>query len=62
MRGRTIIGVIFLVVGILGIIFGHPLGFAGLPRPWSFLLGFALGVATGAGVVLIVAAGSKKKI
>jgi len=43
------------VVGALGFILGPALGLTDLGRPWSFLLGFAIGVIAGLGATLSVA-------
>jgi zinc transporter ZupT len=48
-------GSVLAVIGGVGIALSAILGWTSLVRPWSFLLGFILGVAAGVGVVLVIA-------
>ena len=52
---KTGLGAPLAVLGGIGIIVGPYLGATALGRPWSFLVGFALGVVTGIGTALCVA-------
>jgi len=54
MKKKRGIGVMFVTIGGIGIILGTLLGFSDLDRPWSFLMGFLLGVIAGIGVVLSI--------
>ena len=54
-KRRLGIGACLCVVGALGFILGPALGLTDLGRPWSFLLGFAIGVIAGLGATLSVA-------
>jgi hypothetical protein len=48
------IGAALAAVGALGIVIGPAFGFADLGRPWSFLLGFVVGIIAGMGAALSV--------
>jgi predicted ABC-type sugar transport system permease subunit len=48
------IGSVLSTFGALGIVLSLILEWTALPRPWGFLLGFVLGVATGLGVLLSI--------
>jgi predicted ABC-type sugar transport system permease subunit len=48
------IGSVLSTFGALGIVLSLILEWTALPRPWGFLLGFVLGVATGLGVILSI--------
>jgi hypothetical protein len=54
-RTKTGIGAVLAVLGAAGFIIGPPLGLADLARPWSFLIGFAVGIVAGLGATLTVA-------
>ena len=41
--------------GGLGMVLGSILGASALPRPWSFLVGFTVGILAGMGVSLALA-------
>jgi hypothetical protein len=49
---KLTIGAICAIIGGAGIIFGPLIGFSELASPWSFVLGFALGVLGGIGSAL----------
>ena len=48
------LGAVLAVVGGAGIVLGLILGVGDLGRPWSFLLGFVLGITSGIGVALSI--------
>ena len=48
------LGSVLAVLGGAGIILGLILGAGDLGRPWSFLLGFIFGIASGMGVALSI--------
>lgn len=54
-RTKTGLGAALAVLGAIGFVLGPMLGFADLVRPWSFLVGFAVGVVAGLGATLAVA-------
>lgn len=54
-QNKISIGSVFAVIGGAGIVLSPMFGWTSLVRPWSFLLGFILGVAAGVGVVLAIA-------
>jgi hypothetical protein len=54
------VGSSLAVIGGLGIALGPSFGFTGLPDPWSFIVGFAVGVVAGIGVGLSVWGLSRK--
>ena len=47
-------GVVLAILGGIGMILAPTLGATGLPRPWSFLAGFGVGVISGLGVTLVI--------
>jgi hypothetical protein len=49
---KLTIGSILAILGGIGIMLGPLLGFTGLAKPWSFILGFIFGVMTGIGVAI----------
>jgi hypothetical protein len=49
---KIAIGAICAIIGGAGVILGPLIGFSELARPWSFVLGFVLGVLGGIGVAL----------
>jgi predicted ABC-type sugar transport system permease subunit len=53
-RQKLGLGSVFATFGALGIVLSMMLEWTALPRPWGFLLGFILGVATGLGVLLSI--------
>jgi predicted ABC-type sugar transport system permease subunit len=52
MQTKIGLGSVMGSVGALGIVLSLLLGWAAAPRPWGFLLGFAVGVLTGLGATL----------
>jgi hypothetical protein len=54
-KRRLGIGACLAVAGALGFILGPALGVSDLGRPWSFLVGFAVGIMAGLGTALSVA-------
>jgi hypothetical protein len=48
------IGVVLTIFGAAGMILAPTLGATALARPWSFAVGFLVGVMTGVGVALTV--------
>jgi len=52
---KLALGAVLSSVGGLGIVLGPHLGASALPWPWSFLAGFAAGIASGLGTVLALA-------
>jgi hypothetical protein len=48
------IGAALATAGALGILIGPSLGFADIRGPWSFLLGFVVGIMAGMGAALSV--------
>jgi CBS-domain-containing membrane protein len=42
------------VLGAVGVVLGALLGAGGLGRPWSFLVGFGVGIICGMGVAPVV--------
>ena len=53
-RTKTGVGALLGIIGALGIILGPSLGAADLGRPWSFLVGFVMGILAGMGVTLAI--------
>ena len=51
---KTGVGAVLGVLGGILVVLGPMLGLTELGRPWSFLVGFVVGVATGLGAVLAV--------
>ena len=51
-RTKLATGSVLATMGGLGIIFGHLLGFASLESPWSFVIGFFVGLLAGVGTGL----------
>ena len=51
---KLAVGSALASLGGAGIVVGALLGAGQLGRPWSFLVGFVLGVATGIGSVLTI--------
>jgi hypothetical protein len=51
---KTGTGAVLAVLGGIGMALGPSLGATALGRPWSFIVGFMVGVATGIGVVLVI--------
>ncbi len=51
---KTGTGALLATIGALGILLGPSLGAADLGRPWSFLVGFAVGILAGMGVTLAI--------
>lgn len=49
------LGAVLSAVGALGIVLSFLLEWTEAPRPWSFLLGFVVGVLAGLGATLAVA-------
>ena len=43
------------VIAVTGIVLSAIFGWTSLVRPWGFLLGFVLGIASGLGVTLAIA-------
>ena len=54
-RKKAGIGAALACLGALGFIIGPTFGLADLSRPWSFLIGFVVGVVAGLGATLAVA-------
>lgn len=54
-QNKISLGSVLAVIGGVGIAISAIFGWTSLVRPWSFLLGFVLGVAAGVGVVLAIA-------
>ena len=54
-RQKISLGSVLASLAGTGIALSTILGWSSLVRPWGFLVGFVLGVAAGAGVVLAVA-------
>jgi hypothetical protein len=54
-RTKLSFGGLLSVLGGLGMALGPILGASTLPRPWSFLVGFVVGIITGLGVSLALA-------
>ena len=54
-NNKLAIGAPLGVFGSLGIFFGSLLGLGKLASPWSFLVGFVMGIITGLGVALCIA-------
>ncbi|NLD43167.1 MAG: hypothetical protein GX657_06710 [Chloroflexi bacterium] len=54
-QARIAVGAVLSVAGALGAYLSLTLGWGEAPRPWSFLLGFAVGVLCGLGATLAVA-------
>ena len=48
-------GSVMALIGVAGIILGPAIGLASLDRPWSFIVGFVVGIIGGLGVALSVA-------
>ncbi len=48
------IGAALAAIGALAFVIGPALGFADLGGPWSFILGFVVGIVAGLGSVLTV--------
>lgn len=56
MKNRKLsVGACLSIFGALGFVLGPTLGLSELGRPWTFLLGFTVGVIAGIGVALSVA-------
>jgi hypothetical protein len=56
------LGVGLLVIGVSGFFLGPSLGLTELGRPWTFLVGFAVGVVSGIGAVFgIVGLAGRKR-
>ena len=53
-RTQLAVGTVLATFGALGVILGAILGIGSLGRPWAFVAGFLVGVATGLGCVLVV--------
>ncbi len=51
-RVKLTLGSVLATLGGLGIIFGNLLGFASLGSPWSFVVGFVVGLFAGVGTGL----------
>jgi len=51
---KLYIGSLFALVGAFGLIFGPTLGATMLGKPWSFMVGFLMGVMGGMGAVLSI--------
>jgi len=51
---KTGVGAVLGVLGGIFVVVGPVLGLTELGRPWSFLVGFVVGVITGLGAVLTV--------
>jgi len=49
------LGACLAVFGALGFVLGPTLGLSELGRPWTFLVGFTVGVFAGIGVALSIA-------
>ncbi|MDH4270968.1 MAG: hypothetical protein OEW18_03225 [Candidatus Aminicenantes bacterium] len=63
MKTRNLgLGLCLLIVGALCFMLGPALGLMELGRPWSFLVGFAVGAVAGIGTALSIAglAGRKR--
>jgi len=54
-RQKISLGSVLASVAGTGIALSAIFGWTSLARPWGFLVGFVLGVAAGAGVVLAIA-------
>jgi len=54
-RAKTGIGAALACLGALGFVIGPALGLADLARPWSFLIGFVVGIVAGLGATVAVA-------
>jgi hypothetical protein len=54
-RKKAGIGAALAGLGAIGFIIGPTLGLADLARPWSFLIGFVVGIVAGLGATLAVA-------
>jgi hypothetical protein len=54
-RTKTGLGAAMAVLGALGFVIGPALGLAELATPWSFLIGFVVGIVAGLGATLAVA-------
>lgn len=48
------VGVVLAILGGIGMILAPTLGATELPRPWSFVAGFGVGVISGLGVTLVI--------
>ncbi len=56
MKNRKLgIGACLCALGALGIVLGPVLGLTELGRPWTFLVGFTVGLIAGIGAALSVA-------
>ena len=55
---KTGIGAVLAILGAAGMILGPTLGATELGRPWSFLVGFVVGLICGLGVTLAISQGS----
>ncbi len=53
-RTQLAVGTVLATFGALGMVLGAVLGAGSLGRPWAFIAGFLVGVATGLGCVLVV--------
>ena len=53
-RTKTSVGAVLAVVGALAMILGPTFGATTLGRPWSFLVGFVVGIIAGMGVTLAI--------
>ncbi|MDD4904451.1 MAG: hypothetical protein PHV11_09705 [Candidatus Bipolaricaulis sp.] len=54
-RKKIAWGSFLATLGALGMVLSPLLGWSATPRPWGFLLGFALGVSAGLGTALSLA-------
>jgi ABC-type xylose transport system permease subunit len=54
-KSKLSLGSILGILGALGMILAPTLGATALPNPWSFVAGFAVGVAGGLGAALAIA-------
>ncbi len=53
-RAQLAVGTVLTTFGALGMALGVILGVGSLGRPWAFVAGFLVGIATGLGCVLVV--------
>jgi hypothetical protein len=53
-KHKMAFGALLSICGGIGIVLGPSFGLADLGRPWSFIIGFAVGVSGGIGAVLAI--------
>lgn len=53
-RQKTAIGAVLDTLAGVGIALSIVFGWTSIDRPWGFLLGFLLGLASGLGTVLVI--------